>query len=124
MLILVVCKERLTGYALKRSIQKSARAVSAGADVRCFRSPLEALRCAEERPADVAFLETELPQMHGLILAKKLQRLNPKVNLIFVSAGSDYSAQAWSLHASDYLLKPVRQAQVADALTNLRHGTV
>lgn len=119
MRIIIVDDEWLGMLGMKHSIQKSA---PPGAKVLHFRLPSEALLYAAEQTVDTAFLEMETPQMHGLILAKKLQQLNPRINIIFVSATDSYATDAWKLHASGYLLKPVRREWIARELQMLRYS--
>jgi len=84
-------------------------------------NPDEALRLAAERPLDVAFLDIEMPRMSGMELARTLQERDPQVNIVFVTSFEQYAVEAFGLHASGYLLKPMTKASVADALANLRY---
>lgn len=70
----------------------------------------------------MAFLDVEMPEMHGLILATHLQGINPNTNIIFVSAAEVYMRDAWKIHASGFLLKPVRTEQIDEELRVLRHA--
>ena len=57
---------------------------------------------------DVAFLDVEMPELHGLELAKQLKCLSPKTMVIFVTGHAQYALDAFAIHARGYLLKPVR----------------
>lgn len=69
---------------------------------------------------DLAILDIEMPGMNGLMLAKEMKLYNPRINLIFVTAYSRYAVDAFSLYASGYLLKPLKQDKLKEALENLR----
>ena len=56
---------------------------------------------------DAAFLEVALPEMSGVALARQLQARCPRGNLIFVTEFPQYMGEAFDLHASGYLMKPV-----------------
>ena len=91
------------------------------AEVLRFQSSLEALAAAREREIDIAFLETELPELSGLDLGQYLQELYPTVNLVFLSEGADDAFDALSLHASGYIMKPASDFLLRHELDDLRH---
>ena len=86
----------------------------------CFDAPAEALRYAADNAIEIAFLDISLGAMNGLELAKRLKDINGKTNIVFATAYSDYAVDAFSVQASDYLLKPVTKEAVARALERLR----
>lgn len=69
---------------------------------------------------DVAFLDIEMPGVSGIALAQRLKELCPQGNLIFVTGFSQYMAEAFQLHASGYIMKPVSVKAVEEELDNLR----
>ena len=89
--------------------------------IKGFNSPTEALEFAEQNPPDLAFLDIRMPGMSGLELAKKLKKVNPKVNVIFSTGYSEYATDAFSLHASGYLMKPISTKDVRKEIENLRN---
>ncbi len=80
----------------------------------------DALALCRSNPADIAFLDVEMPDISGLELAKKLRTVKQDINIIFTTAYSQYALPAFKLYASAYLLKPVRREEVLEALENLR----
>lgn len=86
-----------------------------------FNSPTEALAFAETNPPDIAFLDVRMPGMTGLELAKKLKAINVKINIIFSTGFSEFASDAFSLHASGYLMKPISTRDVKKELENLRN---
>ena len=103
------------------ALAASLKALRPEAELMCFESSLEALAAARERQVDVAFLETELPELDGLDLGQYLQELNPMVNLVFLSDEADSAFDAMSLHASGYILKPASDFLLRHELDDLRH---
>lgn len=69
----------------------------------------------------MAFLDIEMPGMSGIALAQRLKELCPRGNLIFVTGFSQYMAEAFQLHASGYIRKPVTVKAVEEELRNLRY---
>ncbi len=87
-----------------------------------FLRPSDALAFAETHVVDVAFLDIKMPEMTGVELARRLKILNPKINIIFATAYSQYGLDAMKMHASGYLLKPLRVESVKRELEELRYG--
>lgn len=100
-------------------ITNAVKNVCANATVSPFMNGNEAYEYAKENTVDVAFLDIQMRQMSGLDLAKKLQDINPKVNIIFVTGFNEYGIDAVQLHASGYLEKPVDEEDVEKAMQNL-----
>jgi two-component system LytT family response regulator len=79
-------------------------------------------QAAEAIPAlapDAVFLDIRMPHGDGFALLKQLP--TPPL-VVFVTAHSEYAAQAFDVQAVDYLLKPVRAQRLADAVSRLRRA--
>jgi two-component system, LytTR family, response regulator LytT len=74
--------------------------------------------CAKLRP-DAVFLETSLPGRDGVSLAKQLAMLPQAPRLVFTTRNPNHAADAFRLRAVDYLLKPLDQGQVDEAVNRL-----
>lgn len=57
--------------------------------------------------AELALLDINLPDMNGLLLAAKIKEIQPDMLIIFLTGYSQYAVDAFSLHVSGYLMKPV-----------------
>ncbi len=82
----------------------------------CFQRGEEALAFAQEHTVDVAFLDIEMPGLHGIRLAAALKERDPALRVVFVTAYSQYALDAWRADASGYLLKPYTAADIRGAL--------
>ncbi|OUO91103.1 hypothetical protein B5F40_04785 [Gordonibacter sp. An230] len=100
--------------ALPAASAADAGMADAGAavDIRLFSLSREALAFARERRVDVAFLDIEMPGMGGLALAKALKDIDPDAHIVFVTSYERYAVDAFSVHATGYLLKPARLEDV------------
>jgi two-component system LytT family response regulator len=67
---------------------------------------------------DLVFLDIEMPWGSGIELLKRFETIPFKV--IFVTAFSDYAAQAFRLSATDFLLKPLKVKELVEAVTKVR----
>ncbi|KQV90020.1 LytTR family transcriptional regulator [Massilia sp. Root351] len=65
---------------------------------------------------DVLFLDVQMPNESGLVLARELaQRQEPPL-IVFVTAYNSYAVEAFDVHALDYLLKPFDDQRFAQAV--------
>ncbi|WP_136608651.1 response regulator [Paenibacillus dokdonensis] len=78
-----------------------------------FQSPASALEAAGELAPDLAFLDIEMPEMSGFVLAERLLELDPSMQIVFVTAYQDFAIKAFEINALDYLLKPVHASRLA-----------
>ena len=81
----------------------------------------EALEYAAKELFQVAFLDIDLGagSMDGILLAKQLKDIQPHIHIIFVTAFRNYAIEAFELHATGYLLKPVQKERLKQELTFL-----
>jgi len=83
-----------------------------------FADPAMALDALNADAPDVVFLDIEMAGLDGFSLLKRLDRLNSSI--VFVTAYDQYAARAFEINAVDYLLKPVEQERLHDALERVR----
>lgn len=81
----------------------------------------EALDEAEKKPFHVAFLDVEMPGMTGVQLAEQLREMEPKTNIVFLTAYKQYALDALELFVSAYVLKPLNQEKILQVMENLRY---
>ncbi|WP_395007395.1 LytR/AlgR family response regulator transcription factor [Undibacterium sp.] len=65
---------------------------------------------------DVIFLDIQMPRETGLQLARELSEQATPPLIIFVTAFNEHAIEAFELHALDYLLKPLNDRRLAQAL--------
>lgn len=104
-----------------RDVTQALEQAAPDASLASFMRPSDALEHARRTPVDVAFLDVQLGETDGISLALRLKEINPRTNIVFVTGYSDYMGNAFSIHASGYLVKPVRVRDIVDELDNLRH---
>jgi sigma-B regulation protein RsbU (phosphoserine phosphatase) len=67
---------------------------------------------------DVLFLDIEMPQESGTSFARSLGEPRPFV--VFATAFDHYAIDAFTLDATDYLVKPITQARLSRTLARVR----
>ncbi|MBR6090776.1 MAG: response regulator [Anaerolineaceae bacterium] len=86
-----------------------------------FTRPSEAIEYAKENRVALAFLDIELGKTNGLDLCRTLLEINPRTNVVYLTAYIEYSFDAWSTGASGFMLKPITTEGVREQLKNLRY---
>ena len=106
-----------------QSLKENADKAYPCADVQSFLTAESALDYAEKFGCDVLLCEINPPRLEGLFLAEKIQKINPKVNIIFVTvcSESEHAKAVLRLKPSGYLTKEATSAQLQDELRNLRY---
>ena len=89
--------------------------------VKGFTKPSEALDFARDNRVSLAFLDIEIGKLSGLNLCSDLLTINPRTNVIFLTAYMEYSFDAWSTGGSGFLLKPLSADAVKQQLSRLRY---
>lgn len=91
------------------------------ATVMGFTNTSEAVAYAKANRIALAFLDIELRNASGLDLCGTLLAINPRTNIVFLTAYSDYALDAWSTGASGFMLKPITPEGVREQLSRLRY---
>ena len=81
---------------------------------------LQAIEKAATTNADILLLDIRMPEMNGLEVGRHLSQLEDAPAIIFTTAYSEHALEAFHTHAVDYLLKPVREEKLIEALAAAR----
>ncbi len=115
--VILVDNERII---LTGSLPVLAKALP-GASISGFTKPSEALEFARNNPVDLAFLDIEMGKKSGLTVCTELLEINPKTNVVFLTAYEGYSLDAWSTGASGFIMKPLTVDAIQKQLPFLRN---
>jgi DNA-binding LytR/AlgR family response regulator len=86
-------------------------------------SAADALRVLQDETVDAVFTDVRMPGLSGLDLARVLSRFRNQPPVVFVTAHEEHAVEAFELHAVDYLLKPVRNDRLAEAVRRVAEAT-
>ncbi len=86
--------------------------------------PQEAVDFAKMNRVSLAILDIELGTASGLDLWRTLLDINPRTNIVFLTAYPDYSLDAWKTEASGFMLKPMTPESIKEQLKKLRYPFV
>lgn len=110
--VLVIDDERPALEELTWLLERDERV----AEVHATGSPTEALRMLQQLEIDAVFLDVQMPGLNGIELAQVLSRFRTPPAAVFVTAHEQHAVDAFDLNAVDYVLKPVREERLAEAV--------
>lgn len=79
----------------------------------------EALTQVEQLRPDLVLLDIRMPELNGLEVALHLSRFEHAPAVIFTTAYDEHALKAFEANAIDYLLKPIRNSRLEQALTKV-----
>ena len=106
---------------LREDLRDALERVSPGNEYSFASEYNEAMKLIDANSYDIAFLDIQMPGKNGLTLAESIKKKCPKMNIVMVTAYSQYALDALKLFVSGYLLKPVMDSDLKETLENLRN---
>ena len=82
--------------------------------VATFQNPEKAIAYLEENQIDLLFLDIQMPLLNGFDVLEALENIT--FDVIFTTAYDNYGILAVKFSALDYLLKPIRQKELVEAI--------
>lgn len=78
----------------------------------------EALEMFRREPADIVVTDVEMPLMNGLELLREIRKIDPRTRCIILSGYDEfeYARTALKLDVEEYILKPIHEGQLRQAL--------
>ncbi|MBR6392903.1 MAG: response regulator [Eubacterium sp.] len=92
------------------------KALDGEPEVYGFSTAKAALSHIEENGVDIAILDIDMPDMNGLVLATKVKSACPDSAIIFLTGHSQYATDAFKMHVSGYLMKPVSREDIQNEI--------
>ena len=102
---------------LARMVQAYARSHGITVHLRLFSSGeslLAALRGPD--PIHLLFLDIYMPGLSGVETARRIRGANYELSIIFATTSRDHGLESFDVRASDYLVKPFQEEDVAACL--------
>ena len=122
----ILCVDR--DRAQLKRMKQEVREIVPDARIAACRDPSRAERLAREKGCDVLLTNTLFAgyTRDGMILARKIQSVCPRANIIFIADRADTFAayDAWQIGASAFLLRPYEKQRLAKALADPRFAPV
>lgn len=110
--------ERMEGLAVHFSEEHPETPVQ----IQSYRSPYELLDDIEKTGGfDLYLLDVIMPHMTGITLARRIRERKERAEILFLTVSREYAVDAFSVKASGYLIKPVKQLDFDDAVLDCIH---
>lgn len=81
----------------------------------------QAIELINKHKPDILFLDIEMPEKSGLQFAEELLSNEFQPEIIFITAYSEFAVQAFRLSAIDYLLKPLQEKDLQEAIEKVKY---
>lgn len=106
-----------------KGLKSSVKQIYPEATILTFTVAKDALSYAQTYGCDVLICEIELYNHGGITLAEHIRKVNPCVNIIFVTVCSEqeHAKEVLRLRPSGYLTKPITESQLMAELQQLRY---
>jgi len=111
--VLLVDDEELARRVLREYLERDPAVEIVGECANGY----EAVRAVTEMKPDLLLLDVQMPKLDGF---EVLELLDQEVSVVFVTAFDAHAIRAFDVHAVDYLLKPVSEDRLAQALARVR----
>ena len=95
--------------------------VMPNASVTAFTKPKDAIEFVKSNRVVLAFLDIEMGTVSGLDVCREMLKVNPRLNVVYLTAYRDYSFDAWSTGACGFMIKPLTVEGVMEQLSRLRY---
>ena len=115
---LIVDDEFMEGEQLRDVLDQKCHQVE---QIEFLQNPVDAIMYLKKHPTDLLFLDIEMPAMNGFEFIEIMGTENlPPV--VFTTAHSKYAVQAFKVHAIDYLLKPIDDVELVEAVQKVSNS--
>lgn len=112
MKLLVVDDEPLAQQRLKQLLDEFDFVES----IELANNGLRAIEACQADKPDVVLMDIRMPGMDGLEAAQHISQMDQPPAIIFTTAYDEYALEAFNVSAVDYLLKPVRESALKQAI--------
>ena len=113
MIILIIDDEPKARRLLQVLIEENCSKITKIFTAEDLLSGIEIIK--KEQPK-IVFLDIEMPEHSGLEILDFIDKEHHNFEIIFTTAYSEYAIQAFELSAIDYLLKPIREEKIKEAV--------
>jgi len=85
-----------------------------------FTNAIRALEALDTLAVDAIFLDNQMPGMTGMEAARRIRERLPRLPIVFTTAYAEYAVEAFEVHSTDYLLKPITIDRLRQSVERVR----
>ena len=71
------------------------------------------------KPFDIILLDVIMPLLNGIETAAEIRKHDKSVKIVFLTSSSEYAVDSYTVHANNYLLKPVEPDKLFHCISEL-----
>lgn len=86
---------------------------------RSFSNAVDLLDAAREERFDLYLLDIMMPGIDGLDAAREIRQIDEAAEIVFLTSSPGFAYESYSVHALDYLLKPVQKERLRSLLDRM-----
>ena len=121
MLRIAICDDETNSLSLMISLLQEFRLASPfHFEYISFRNGMELTAVLEQgNRFDVYCLDIVMPGFDGISLGKEIRRQDKSAQIVYFTSSPEFALESYSVHAADYILKPVTKETIFSVLTNV-----
>lgn len=77
-----------------------------------FQNPYDAIEYVKANEVNAAFLDITMPEMDGVQLGRELKKINPDIELVYVTGYDEYALEVFKVGGRAYLSKPYTEEEL------------
>lgn len=85
-----------------------------------YSDPQKLIRHIRTEKVDAVLLDIQMPSITGIELAEQLLTIQPKIEIVFVTAYDEYAIKAFEINALDYILKPIQKDRLELSINRIK----
>lgn len=105
---------------LKDIIEADCRSYHIPITISCYKNGQAFLEDFHIGLFDAVFLDILIDELSGIDIAKKIREIDKQLPIIFTTKEPSFALEGFSVHAMDYLIKPINADNAAWCLKELR----
>lgn len=87
--------------------------------IECFQDGTTLIESHRTDPFDIILLDVVMPVLNGIDTAAEIRKHDMSVKIVFLTTSSEFAVDAFSVHASNYILKPIVNEKLYECLLPL-----
>lgn len=117
MIRVAICDdEPKTLQCLKEAVARYGKQKNLDLAVELFASARDLEAQIETRPFQIYILDMLMPQMNGIELGQSVRKADAQAVIIYLTSTMDFAYQAFGVFAQRYLLKPLKEPELYEAM--------
>ena len=93
-------------------LRKELQSVGGVEVIGSYTNPFEGIEQIKKLRPDIAFLDIEMGGINGLKVAEIIMEIYNDIEIVFITAYSQYAIEAFEVNAIDYLVKPIQKSRL------------